>query len=178
MFPTKKVARLGCVRWGWPGFSPYKDARVYGFDFLMRASSDRIYACLAAASAYTPETVCCIWDAARDFYSDSNLEAALRSILASNNFCFLEMRHDLCHSDGNDEEGIREDCPEEGHAAMEILSRILREILRRRFRDPDYAWTLAEGSGWAELTEALKVRLFEDGCEVIQEHVLSLELGI
>jgi len=178
VFPTKKVARLGCVRWRWPGFSPYKDTRVYGFDFLMRASSDRIYACLAAASAYSPGTVCCIWDAARDFYGDSNLEAALRSVLVSSDFCFLEMRHDLCHSDGDGEEGIQADCAEEGHAAMEILSRILRENLRQRLMDPDYEWTLAEGMGWAELTEALKLRLFEDGCEVIQEHVLSLELGL
>lgn len=163
MFPTKKVARLGCVRWRWLGFSPYNDTRVYGFDFLMRASSDRIYACLAAASAYSPGTVCCIWDAARDFYGDSNLVAALRSILASSDFCFLEMRHDLCHSVGDGEEGIREGCPEEGHAAMEILALILREILCQRLMDPDYGWPLAEGMGWAELTEALKVRHFEDG---------------
>lgn len=160
MFPTKKVARLGCVRWRWPGFSPYKDTRVYGFDFLMRASSDRIYACLAAASAYSPEAVCCIWDAARDFYGASGLEAVLRSILASNALCFLEMRHDLSNSDGDGEGGGREGYPEEGHAAMVILSRILREILRQRLMDPDYGWPLAEGMGWAELTEALKLRLF------------------
>ena len=53
--PKKTYAKLRVGRW--PAFFEYKDARVYGFDFLMRAESDRIYGCLACASAFGEEKV-------------------------------------------------------------------------------------------------------------------------
>ena len=97
----------------WPAFFPYNDARVYGFDFLMRAEPDRIYACLACASSFSDEKVRVIWDAARGFFSESTLESHLRAILFSDQFSLRRMRDDLVLTDGGD--GVREECPEKDH---------------------------------------------------------------
>lgn len=173
MKPKKTYAKLRVGRW--PAFFEYKDARVYGFDFLMRAEPDRIYACLACASAFGEEKVSVIWNAARGLFSESLIETHLRSILSSNTFCLRQMHADLLLSDGS--EGYRERCPEERHSVMMILSRLIRELVRARL-DSGYLWGYEGGLGWADLTDELRRILFDQGSEDIHELTLAEDLGL
>ena len=173
MKAKKRYVRLHVGRW--PAFFPYKDARVYGFDFLMRAEADRIYACLACASAFGDEKVCVIWNAARDFFSESMMEARLREILLANKFALRQMYDDLVLSDGG--EGCREECPEEDHPVMKILSRLIREHARECLADLDYSWGDRSGLGWADLTDKVRELLATEGSEVIWELTLAEDLG-
>lgn len=93
----------------------------------MRAEPDRIYACLACASGFEEEKVCVIWN-----------EAHLRAMLFASKFCLRQMHQDLVLSDGGD--GIREQCPEDNHAVMRVLSRLIRELLKDHLSDPSYPW--------------------------------------
>lgn len=174
MKPKKTYAKLRVGRW--PAFFEYKDARVYGFDFLMRAESDRIYGCLACASAFGEEKVSVIWNAARGHFSESLVEAHLRSILSSNTFCLRQMHADLVISDGG--EGYREECPEGRHSVMVILSRLIREFVRERLADPGYLWGYEAGLGWADLKDELRRILFAQGSEDIHELTLAEDLGL
>lgn len=159
-----------------PAFFPYKDARVYGFDFLMRAEPDRIYACLACASGFGYEKVCVIWDAARGFFSESAIEAHLRAMLFSGQFSLRQMRDDLVLTDGGD--GIREECPEKEHSLMKVLSRLVRERVRGCLVDLDYPWSDQSGLGWADLTDQMRALLATEGSEVIWELTLTEDLGL
>lgn len=172
--PKKTYAKLRVGRW--PAFFEYKDARVYGFDFLMRAEPDRIYACLACASGFAVEKVSIIWNAARGHFNESQIEAHLRSILSSSTFCFRQMHADLVLTDGS--EGCREECPEERHSVMLILSRLIRELIRERLREPGYVWGYEAGLGWADLTDELRRILFAQGSEDIHELTLAEDLGL
>lgn len=174
MKPKKTYAKLRMGRW--PAFFEYRDTRVYGFDFLMRAEPDRVYACLACASRFSDEKVSVIWNAARGFFSESQIEAHLRSILSSNTFCLRQMYADLLLSDGS--EGGREEPAEEGHSVMMILSRLIREVVRERLADPGYLWRYETGLGWADLTDELRRILFAEGSEDIHELTLAEDLGL
>jgi hypothetical protein len=170
----KRYVRLHVGRW--PAFFPYKDARVYGFDFLMRAEADRIYACLACASAFGDEKVCVIWNAARAFFSEPVMEAQLRAIFRVNKFALRQMYDDLVVSDGG--EGGREDCPEEDHSVMKILSRLIREHTRECLANSDYHWGDRFGLGWADLTDMVRKLLATEGSEIIWELTLAEDLGL
>jgi hypothetical protein len=86
------------------------------------------------------------------------------------------MHADLILSDGS--EGYREECPEERHLVMTILSRLIRELIRERLRDPDYLWSYEAGLGWADLTDELRRILFVQGSEDIHELTLEEDLGL
>ncbi|MGY2258007.1 hypothetical protein [Pseudomonas sp. SDO55104_S430] len=159
-----------------PAFFPYKDARVYGFDFLMRAEPDRIYACLACASSFREEKVRVIWDAARGFFNESAIESHLRTILFSGQFSLRQMGDDLVVSDGGD--GFREECPEKNHSVMKILSRLVRERVRECLADLDYSWSDQSGLGWADLTDQMRGLLAAADCEAIWELTLAEDLGL
>ncbi|RZO09432.1 hypothetical protein EKG40_08235 [Pseudomonas moorei] len=159
-----------------PSFFPYKDARVYGFDFLMRAEPDRIFACLACASGFGDEKVRVIWDAARGFFSESVMESHLRATFFASKFSLRQMRDDLVLSDGG--EGYREDCPEKDHPVMKILSRLVREQVRECLADLDYSWGERSGLGWADLTDQVRALLATEGSEVIWELTLAEDLGL
>lgn len=174
MKAKKRYVRLHVGRW--PAFFPYKDARVYGFDFLMRAEADRIYACLSCASPFGDEKVCVIWDAAGAIFSESEMEARLREILRVDKFALRQMYDDLVLSDGG--EGCREDCPEEDHSVMKILSRLIREHIRECLADSDYPWGDRSGLGWADLTDMVRELLATEGSEVIWELTLAEDLGL
>lgn len=160
----------------WPAFFPYNDARVYGFDFLMRAEPDRIFACLACASSFSHEKVRVIWDAARGFFGDSAIESHLRAILFSSQFSLRQMRDDLALSDGGD--GVREECPEKDHSVIKVLSRLVREKVRECLADLDYPWSDQSGLGWADLTDQMRGLLAAAGSEVIWELTLAEDLGL
>lgn len=86
------------------------------------------------------------------------------------------MHADLILSDGS--EGYREDCPEERHSVMAILSRLIRELVRVRLADPGYLWGYSTGLGWANLTDELRRILFAQGSEDIHELTLAEDLGL
>lgn len=138
----------------------------------MRAEADRIYACLACASGFGDEKVCVIWNAARDFFSESVMEARLRAILLANKFALRQMYDDLLLSDGSG--GGREDCPKEDHTVMKILSRLIRECLA----DFDNPWGDRSGLGWADLTDMVRELLATQGNEVIWALALAEDLGL
>jgi hypothetical protein len=86
------------------------------------------------------------------------------------------MHADLVLSDGS--EGYREECPEERHSVMMILSRLIRELIRERLVDPGYLWGYEDGQGWADLTHELRRILFDEGSEDIHELTLAEDLGL
>lgn len=86
------------------------------------------------------------------------------------------MHQDLVLSDGGD--GIREQCPEDNHAVMRVLSRLIRELVKDHLSDPSYPWGFEASLGWADLTDELKEFLFEQGSEVIHELTLAEDLGL
>jgi hypothetical protein len=159
-----------------PVFFYYGDLRIYGFDLLMRATPDRAYGCIGCASSFSQDIVCRIWDAARDVLTESELEAGLRAFILSNSFCLRQMAEDIVLSDGG--EGIANDCPEPGHPAMVVVSRLIRELVKEKLSTPSYSWRYEPGLGWADLTEAVRQLAFDKGSEVIQEMSLLRDLGL
>ena len=170
----RRYIRLRVGRW--PTFFYYRDLRVYGFDLLMRATTDRVYGCIGCASNFSQDQVCAVWDAARDVLRESELEAGLRDFIFSNDFDLRQMHEDILLSDGKD--GIANDCPQPGHPAMTVVARIIRELVKEKLSMTSYSWRYESGLGWADLTEAARCLAFDKGSEAIQEMAFVKDLGL
>ena len=150
-----------------------QNIRWWNFVRLMR--TDFAFNALFLSSERNYSTDSEIWDMACANYASPELEDLFETILSSGDFSFTRLSTELHLA----VDPRRDPDPDMDFASVSAACKALCRLARKRMSAGDFSWPpIGEGRGWHALTDALLLKMVEDGSQQAIELRLAFDLGL